>query len=135
MPKQHILGWHALNSYSHILGRHTLLPFSSWASLCPGHCWPSLDVQEVGKGGLGALVAPQHRHGSNNTRSDNHLVQLSSNQGPRSLRVRVQEEFPGGAEAQKGVKESACRSSGSRRSPQAWDCACDPPMALSAPLW
>lgn len=116
-------------------GETHFAPFSSWASLCPGHCWPSLDVQRVGKGGLGVLVTPQYRHGSRNARSDNHFVRLSSNQGPRSLRVRVQEEFPRGAEALKGVKVSACRSSSSRWSPQAWGCACDPPTALSAPLW
>ena len=93
MPKQHLLGWQ-----THVL------PFSSWACLCPGHCWPSLDVQGVGKGGSGVLVAPRHRHGSGNARSDNHFVRLSSNQRPRSLRVWVQEEFPGGAEAQKGYQ-------------------------------
>ena len=27
MPKQHILQWHVLNSYSHILGWHVLLLF------------------------------------------------------------------------------------------------------------
>lgn len=57
---------------------------------------------------LGVSVELRHRHGSENARTDDHLVWLSSVQGPSSLHVWVwvQEAFQGGRGTEGGDRIS-----------------------------